>query len=110
VQPMKADESEEAASAVIREEGPYRLRLATLDDARAISGRLRSSDLLDIRATSPLPPLASVLSALQSSERRLGPVDEVTDPQSGRCDKDEAEVAVGGLVVSCGQSAAVLEF
>jgi hypothetical protein len=39
----------------------------------------------------------------------LGSVDEVPDPESGGSDKDEAEVAVGGLVVSGGQSAAVLE-
>ena len=39
----------------------------------------------------------------------LGPVDEVPDPYSGGGDEDEADVAVGGLVVSGGQSAAVLE-
>ena len=39
----------------------------------------------------------------------LGPVDEVPDPQTCGCDEDETEVAVGGLVVSGSQSAAVLE-
>ena len=39
----------------------------------------------------------------------LGSVDEVPDPQSGGGDEDEADVAVGGLVVSGGQSSAVLE-
>jgi hypothetical protein len=32
----------------------------------------------------------------------LGSVDEVSDPQSGGSDEDEAGVAVGGLVVSGG--------
>ena len=39
----------------------------------------------------------------------LGSVDEVSDPKSGRGDEYEADVAVGGLIVSSGQSAAVLE-
>ena len=39
----------------------------------------------------------------------LGSVDEVPDPQSGGGDEDEADEAVGGLVVAGGQSAAVLE-
>jgi hypothetical protein len=39
----------------------------------------------------------------------LGGVDEVPDPQSYGCDEDEAEEAVGGLVISGGESAAVLE-
>jgi hypothetical protein len=41
--------------------------------------------------------------------RKLGPVDEVPHPQPDGGDEDEAEIAVGGLVVSGGQSAAVLE-
>ena len=39
----------------------------------------------------------------------LGSVDKMPDPQTGGCDKDEGDIAVGGLVVSGGQSAAVLE-
>jgi hypothetical protein len=40
--------------------------------------------------------------------RPLGSVDEVPDPKSDGSDEDEAEVAFGGLVVSGGESAAVL--
>ena len=36
----------------------------------------------------------------------LGGVDKVGDPQSDGCDEDEAEEAVGGLVVSGSQPAA----
>lgn len=39
----------------------------------------------------------------------LGPIDEVPYPQSGEGDEDEAEVAIGGLVVPGRQSAAVPE-
>ena len=39
----------------------------------------------------------------------LGSVDEVPHPKTDGCDEYEADVAVGGLVVSSGQSAAVLE-
>lgn len=39
---------------------------------------------------------------LRGEDDSLGPVDEVPDPQSGGCDQDEADVAVGGLVVSGG--------
>lgn len=39
----------------------------------------------------------------------LGPIDEVPYPQSGGGDEDEAEVAIGGLVVPGRQSAAVPE-
>ena len=41
---------------------------------------------------------------------RLGGVDKVPDPQSDGCDEDEAEEAVGGLVVSGRQSSALFEF
>lgn len=39
----------------------------------------------------------------------LGPVDEVPYPQPYGSDKNEADIAVSGLVVSGCQSAAVLE-
>lgn len=39
----------------------------------------------------------------------LGCVDEVPDPRSGRFDEYEPDVAIGGLVLAGGQSAAVLE-
>jgi len=39
----------------------------------------------------------------------LGRVDKVSDPQTDGCDEDEAEEAVGGLVVTGGQSAAVFQ-
>ena len=39
----------------------------------------------------------------------LGSVDEVPHPKTDGCDEYEADVAVGGLVVSSGESAAVLE-
>ena len=40
---------------------------------------------------------------------RLGGVDKVSDRQSDRCDEDEAEETVGGLVVPRGGSSAVFE-
>ena len=39
----------------------------------------------------------------------LGGVDKVSDPQSDGCDEYEAEEAVGGFVISCGESSAVFE-
>lgn len=39
----------------------------------------------------------------------LGCVDKVSDPQSDGCDEDEAEEAVGGLVVSRRQSSTVFQ-
>jgi hypothetical protein len=39
----------------------------------------------------------------------VGGVDKMPDPQPDGCDEDETEEAVGGLVVTCGQSSAVFE-
>ena len=44
-----------------------------------------------------------------AAAEELGGVDKVSDPQSDGCDDDEAEEAVGGLVVSGSQSSAVFE-
>ena len=41
--------------------------------------------------------------------RELGGVDKVPDPETDGCDEDEAEEAVGGLVVSGCQSSAVFQ-
>jgi hypothetical protein len=47
---------------------------------------------------------------LRAARRQgLGCVDKVPDPQSDGRDEDEAEEAVGGLVVAGGQPSAVFE-
>ena len=47
--------------------------------------------------------------SLVHCHRILGRVDKVCDPEPGRRDEDEAEIARGGLVVSGREAPAVLE-
>ena len=68
----------------------------------------RLSATLITRALAQLPPGKLHLTLFDPVG--LGSVDEVPDPEPSGGDEDEADVAVGGLVVSGGQSAAVFEF
>ena len=52
--------------------------------------------------------ISSITGAEEVVRAHLGGVDKVSDPQSDGCDDDEAEEAVGGLVVSGSQSSAEL--
>src|SRR5580704_7417263 len=47
----------------------FRLRPSAADDAKTVSRQLRPSDLLDIAATSPLPPHAALLASLRLSNK-----------------------------------------
>ena len=55
------------------------------------------------------PNTAACQGEVSATPYVLGSVDEVPHPKTEGCNEYEADVAVGGLVVSSGQSAAVLE-
>ena len=57
----------------------------------------------------PICPVSDLVEREPRNGADLGGVDKVPDPQSDGCDEDEAEEAVGGLVVSGGQSSALFE-
>ena len=74
-----------------------------IDAAQAVHGEVSGDARLTKGASSS--PDWKVSESRRSSE--LGSVDKVPDPQSECGDQAESEEAIGGLVVSCGQSAAV---
>jgi hypothetical protein len=85
--------------------------LVSMPDRQASNRRPRVPKRVTIDQLSSFPscPVERAAWVSGAAAGALGSVDEVPDPESGGSDKDEAEVAVGGLVVSGGQSATVLE-
>ncbi len=74
-----------------------------------LNGGLTWGDSGDPREDTSISILPSTDVLMDATPIRLGHVDEVPCPQPYGSDKNEADIAVGGLVVSGGQSAAVLE-
>jgi hypothetical protein len=73
-----------------------------------VTGLFYGPQGVEAGAGSIMNPISSFEGAIAAGSA-LGPVDEVPDPQSGGGDEDEAKIAVGGLIVTGGEPAAVLQ-